>query len=140
MPFNNYTGNLSTIPLQHLLDVTETYGDLEPAINAGGLTATVMLSAANTVMNAICSTPFPHKWNEFIIPPIYSNSLQQDYAVVNPAGLSGTITLTGVTQVSASNGTATYAGTMPDGAFGGYVGVPFVITGFVAHVGNNGTF
>jgi hypothetical protein len=138
MSYNNF-GTLSTIPLQHLVDVAETYGDIEPILNEGGHTQTVALSCANTVMNAICSTAFPHKWNEFNIPPIYSNSFQQDYAVVNPAGLTGTLTLTQVTQVSTAAGTTTYAGTMPDGAFGGYVGVPFVIAGFT-NGGNNGTF
>jgi hypothetical protein len=131
--------SLSTITLQYIADTAETHGDVEPILNAGGFTERVATSVANTVMNAICSTPFPHKWNEFIIPPIYSNSLQQDYAVTNAPGLSGNLTLTGVTQVSPSQGTATYAGTLPDGAFGGYVGVPFVITGFT-NAGNNGTF
>ncbi|SRR6266403_325695 len=134
-----YFSSLSNITLQSIVDICQTYGDVEPVLNAGGHTQTVALSCANTVMNAICAVPFPHKWNEFNIPPIYSNSLQQDYAVVNPAGLTGNITLTGVTLVSASTGTATYAGVMPDGAFGGFVGIPFVITGFV-NGGNNGTF
>jgi hypothetical protein len=134
-----FFSSLSTVTVQHLVDVGNTYGDLEPVLDVGGQTQTVALSAANTVMNEICAVAFPHKWNEFNIPPIYSNSLQQDYAVVNPAGLSGTLTLTQVTQVSASSGTTTYAGTMPDGAYGGYVGVPFVIAGFV-NSGNNGTF
>lgn len=138
MPFNNFTGSLSTIPLQHLVDVAETYGDIEPILNVAGKTIQVATSCANTVMNATCSTPFPHKWNEFNIPVIYSNSFQQDYAVVNPAGLSGTLTLTSITLVS-TQGTALYNGTMPDGAFGGYVGVPFIITGFT-NSANNGTF
>jgi hypothetical protein len=134
-----YFTSLSSVTLQHLVDVAQTYGDLEPVLNVGGQTQTVALSAANTVMNAICGVAFPHKWNEFNIPPIYSNSLQQDYAVVNPAGLTGNLTLTAVTQVSTSAGTTTYAGTLPDGAFGAFVGIPFVITGFT-NAGNNGTF
>lgn len=138
MYFGNFS-NQSTVTLQSLADIAQTYGDLEPIVNAGGYTQTIVLSIANTVMNAICAVPFPYKWNEFNIPPIYSNSFQQDYAVVNAAGLSGSITLTAVNQVSASAGTAVYVGSMPDGAFGGYVGVPFVITGFV-NGGNNGTF
>jgi hypothetical protein len=131
--------SLSTVTVQSLVDIAQTYGDLEPVVNAAGFTQTVALSACNTVMNSICGVAFPHKWNEFNIPPIYSNSFQQDYAVVNPAGLTGNLTLTGVTQVSAAAGTATYAGVIPDGAFGGFVGVPFVITGFT-NSGNNGTF
>lgn len=138
MAFEFFT-SISTIPVQHLVDVAQTYGDIEPVLNAGGQTQTVALSIANTVMNAFCAVPFPHKWNEFVIPPIYTNSFQQDYAVVNPAGLTGSLPLTGVTQVSTSANTTTYAGTMPDGAFGAYVGLPFVITGF-SHPENNGTF
>src|SRR6266481_2009824 len=134
-----YFSSLSTITVQNIVDIAQTYGDIEPVINAAGFTQTVALSACNTVMNAICAVAFPHKWSEFNIPPIYTNSFQQDYAVVNPAGLTGNLALTQVTQISASAGTATYSGAMPDGAFGGYVGVPFIITGFV-NGGNNGTF
>lgn len=134
-----YFSSLSTVTLQHLVDIANTYGDIEPILNAGGFTQTVALSCANTVMNAICAVAFPHKWNEFIIPPIYSNSLQQDYAVVNPAGVSGTLVLTAVSQVSSSANTTTYAGTITNGEFGGWVGVPFVIAGFT-NSANNGTF
>jgi hypothetical protein len=134
-----FFSSLSSIPVQEIVDTAQSYGDLEPVLNVGGQSQRVALSVANTVMNAICSVAFPHKWNEFIIPPIYTNSFQQDYAVVNPSGLTGNLMLTGVTQVSAATGTATYAGAMPDGAFGGFVGVPFVITGFT-NSGNNGTF
>src|SRR5258708_15924508 len=133
-----FFSSLSTVTVQHLVDIANTYGDLEPVLNAAGFTQTVALSVANTVMNAICAVAFPHKWNEFIVPPIYSNSFQQDYAVVNPAGASGSLTLTGVTQVSAAAGTATYTGTITGREFGGWVGVPFVIAGFVTG-GNNGT-
>src|SRR6266851_1877326 len=134
-----FFSGLSTETIQKLVNVAQTYGDLEPVINAAGFTQIVALSIANDVMNAICAVPFPHKWNEFIIPPIYTNSFQQDYAVVLPAGVSGTLTLTNVTQVSASAGTTTYTGTITGGDFGGWVGVPFVIAGFT-NGGNNGTF
>lgn len=134
-----YFGSLSTVTLQHLVDVANSYGDLEPILNVGGSVAQVATSAANTVMNAICATAFPHKWNEYNLPPVYSNSLQQDYAVVNAPGLTGNLTLTGVTLVSASVGHATYAGSILGGDFNAYVGVPFVITGFT-NPGNNGTF
>jgi hypothetical protein len=138
MAFGQFSDQ-STVTIQHLIDQAQTYGELEPVINAGGFTATVALSIANTVMNAICAVAFPYKWNEFNIAPIYSNSFQQDYAVVIPAGVTGNLTLTAVANTSASAGTANYVGSFPDGAFGGYVGVPFLITGFV-NSANNGTF
>lgn len=43
MPFNNNTGSLSTVPVQHLVDVGNTYAELEPVLNVGGLTQTVAL-------------------------------------------------------------------------------------------------
>ena len=134
-----YFGSLSSVTLQHLVDVANSYGDLEPILNSAGSLALIATSAANTVMNAICAVAFPHKWNEFNLPPVYSNSFQQDYAIVNEAGLTGDLSLTAVTLVSPSVGYTTYFGNIIGGDFGAYVGVPFVITGF-SNSGNNGTF
>jgi len=53
-----------------------------------GQTSTVMLTAANNVMSAICAVAFPHKWNSANAPLFYTNSLQQDYAAVYPNGQS----------------------------------------------------
>ncbi|SRR6266851_957023 len=141
MPFppTSFFSSLSSVTLQQIIDDTNTFADVEPVLNAGGQPSIAALSIANTVFQAICAVAFPHKWNEFIIPPIYSTSLQQDYAVVLPAGLSGNLTLTSVSQVSASKGTAVYNGTITGGDFGGYAGTPFVITGFLTSA-NNGTF
>jgi hypothetical protein len=141
MPFppTNFFGSISSVTLQQIVDDVNAFSDLEALLNAGSQPSVAALSIANTVMQAICAANFPHKWNEFVIPPIYSNSQQQDYAVVLPAGLSGNLTLTGVSQVSASQGTALYSGTITGGDFGGYAGTPFVITGFT-NSGNNGTF
>lgn len=76
------------VTLQDIADFLQSFGDLEPILNVGGQTSKVMISAANIVMAAICGVPFPHKWNEFNTPQFYTNSLQQDYAVVNPDGSS----------------------------------------------------
>jgi hypothetical protein len=139
MAYGNLS-SLSTVTLQGIVDVAQTFADIEPILAVGGQTQTVALSCANTVMNAICSTAFPHKWNEFSINPIYSNSFQQDYASTITAGISGSLVLTGVSQISAQ-GTAVYSGNIVGGAFGGWVGVSFVVTGFAASSGaNNGTF
>jgi hypothetical protein len=78
----------STVTLQDEVDILQTFGDLEPILNVGGQTSRVILTAANNVMNAICAVQFPHKWNEANAPQFYINSLQQDYAVVNPNGSS----------------------------------------------------
>lgn len=122
-----------------MVDVAQTFGDLEPLPNVAGNFQTIALSCANTVMNTITGVNFPWKWNEFNIPPFYTNSFQQDYAATLPAGLYQGITLTTVSQVSASAGTAVYSGTVLNGEFGFYAGVAFVITGF-SNSANNGTF
>lgn len=134
-----YFGSLSTATLQHLVDIAQTYGDLEPILNVGGQLTTVATSCANTVMNQICAVSFPHKWNEFNLPVIYTNSFQQDYAIVNAPGLTGNLSLTAVTLVSPSVGYTTYFGNIVGGEFNAYVGVPFIITGY-SNSTNNGTF
>jgi hypothetical protein len=77
-----------TVTLQQEVDILQGFGDLEPILNVGGQTSTVILTAANNVMSAICGVAFPHKWNEFNIPQFYTNSLQQDYASVSTTGNS----------------------------------------------------
>ena len=77
-----------TVTLQDMADFLQSFGDLEPILNVGGQTSKVMLSSANIVAAAIAGVAFPHKWNEFNLPQFYTNSLQQDYAVVNPDGSS----------------------------------------------------
>jgi hypothetical protein len=134
-----YLSSDSLITLQQLVDVAQTFGDLEPILNVGGQAQTTALSCANTVMNAITGVNFPWKWNEFNIPPFYTNSFQQDYAATLPAGLYSGITLTDVVSVSLSQGTAVYAGTVLNGEFGFFVGIAFVVTGF-GNSANNGTF
>src|SRR6267154_5580418 len=106
MPFPpaSFFGSVSSVTLQQIVDDMNTYADIEAVLNAGGQPSITALSIANTVFQAICAVSFPHKWNEFVLPPVYSTSLQQDYAIVLSAGLSGNLTLTSVSQVSASQG------------------------------------
>lgn len=84
------TNSQCTVTLQDEIDILQTFADLEPVLNVGGNTSRVILTAANNVMNAICAVQFPWKWNEFNLPYIYTNTLQQDYALVNPNGTSVT--------------------------------------------------
>jgi hypothetical protein len=84
------TNSQCTVTLQDEVDILQTFADLEPVLNVGGNTSRVILTAANNVMNAICAVQFPWKWNEFNLPYIYTNTLQQDYALVNPNGTSVT--------------------------------------------------
>src|ERR1035437_7052064 len=78
----------STVTLQQILDISQVFGDTMPTTNAGNSQNQPFLTCCNDVSNAICAVDFPHKWNEINIPPFYTNSLQQDYAVVYPDGSS----------------------------------------------------
>lgn len=78
----------STVTLQDIVDVLQTFPDLEPVLGVVGSSAYPMLKIANDVMDAICSLPFPQKWNEFNLPVFYTSSQQQDYAGIYPDGTS----------------------------------------------------
>lgn len=78
----------STVTVQDICDLAQTFGDIEPVLNVGGFSKQPALTIANDVMNAICGAPFPHKWNEINLPVFYTNSYQQDYALINPDGTS----------------------------------------------------
>jgi hypothetical protein len=76
----------STISLQRIVNIAEAFADIEPVLNVAGSENHPALFIATDVMNVICGVPFPHKWNEINLPPFYTNSFQQDYALVYPAG------------------------------------------------------
>lgn len=76
----------STVTLQQILDIQQAFGLIQPVLNVGGSSNQPFLTACNDVMNAICAVDFPHKWNEIVLPTFYTNSSQQDYAVVYPDG------------------------------------------------------
>lgn len=78
----------STIQLQSIVDNAQSFGDLNPIFNVGGQTNQPALTIASDVMSEIVAQPFPQKWNEIVLPYFYTNSYQQDYAVVNPDGTS----------------------------------------------------
>lgn len=72
----------STITLQKIVNIAQSFGDIEPVLNVAGDSSNPALIIATDVMNAICGVNFPHKWNEINLPPFYTNSWQQDYALV----------------------------------------------------------
>jgi hypothetical protein len=78
----------STVTLQNILDINQSLVDAITQLNVGGTQNQPFLTCCNDTMNAICAVNFPHKWNEIIIPPFYTSSLQQDYAVVTSSGAS----------------------------------------------------
>jgi|SRR5208337_1985813 len=79
----------STVSLQNVVDNALDFGDIKPVLTAGGHTTQPALAIANDVMNLMCSD-FPYKWNEINLPQFYTNSYQQDYALINSDGSSVT--------------------------------------------------
>jgi hypothetical protein len=86
MPYNA----VSTFTLQNELDKIMTFPHISPIVDVSGWTTLLGTTMANDVMTAICAVNFPHKWNEQALPQFYTNSWQQDYALVNPNGSSVT--------------------------------------------------
>ena len=76
----------STVKVQHIISIAQTFGDIEPVLNRSGSSAQPALTICNDVFNAICAVDFPHKWNEIIMPQFYTNSWQQDYAGIYLSG------------------------------------------------------
>jgi len=82
-------GTLSKLTLQKILDKVLPLGDVNPVlVNVSGYQLEPFITIATDVMTAICGTAFPHKWNEVKLPLFYTNSWQQDYALINPDGSS----------------------------------------------------
>lgn len=82
------TSSISTVKLQDIVDIAQAFGDIAPVLNVPQSASQPALTIANDVMNAICALPFPHKWNEMLVPQFYTNSFQQDYAGINTDGTS----------------------------------------------------
>jgi len=80
----------STFTVQNLIDRVRGFGEIEPIFNIPDKVDQPALTIATDVMTAICAVNFPHKWNEVALPQFYTNSFQQDYALVNPNGTSVT--------------------------------------------------
>jgi hypothetical protein len=75
--------------LQNILDKVQPLGDVNPVLaNVGGFQLEPFITICTDVMTEICGVPFPHKWNEVKLPDFYTNSYQQDYALLNPNGTS----------------------------------------------------
>lgn len=80
----------STFTVQNEVDKIRSFAEIEPIFNVPGFTNEPALTIANDVITAICATTFPHKWNETKLPQFYTNSFQQDYALVRLDGSSVT--------------------------------------------------
>lgn len=75
------SGN-STIQLQGIVDWAKTLPELNPVLATGGFSDQPARQIANKVMiDMLAANSGGWKWNRFKIPPIYTNSWQQDYAL-----------------------------------------------------------
>lgn len=79
----------SKTTLQQILDRVFPLGDVNPVlVNVGGYQIEPFATICGDVYSEIVGLPFPHKWNENKLPQFYTNSFQQDYALLNPDGSS----------------------------------------------------
>lgn len=70
----------STVTLQNFVDNAQSFGDLNPVLNAGGYSLEPARTAMNDAMNGFLAD-YPYKFNGFNLPLFYTNSWQQDYAI-----------------------------------------------------------
>jgi hypothetical protein len=80
----------STVTLQNIRDILSGIVDIAVVVSntTGGYTNLTMLNIANDVMNEFCAQSFPWKWNELAVPQFYTNSWQQDYALLGITNLA----------------------------------------------------
>jgi hypothetical protein len=77
----------STTTLQNFVDNAMSFGDIQPVLTASGFSMEPALTAMNDAMNGFFAD-YPYKFNEFNLPPFYTNSWQQDYAIPGLTTLS----------------------------------------------------
>lgn len=79
----------STQTLQQMYDKVVTFGDMKLILgDVAAYQLEPFITICTDVYSDIVGVAFPHKWNEIKLPIFYSNSLQQDYALINPNGTS----------------------------------------------------
>jgi hypothetical protein len=93
----------STKTIQYFIDSAKSFGDIEPILNVGGWSPEPALTIANDVANAMLAESFPYKWNAFNLPFFYTNSWQQDYALVYPDGITSVTNLAWLQEGTAIN-------------------------------------
>src|ERR1700721_3076483 len=78
----------NTIQLQAIVDYAKSFPELNPVLTTGGFSDQPARNIANRVMIDILQNGvFPNqsapnwKWNRVKVPPVYTNSWQQDYAL-----------------------------------------------------------
>jgi hypothetical protein len=77
----------STIKLLDVVDDTRRFSTLAPIFASGGSATQPAVTIANEVMQFIFSPTQPWKFNRFKLPIFYTNSYQQDYALLGLTNL-----------------------------------------------------
>jgi hypothetical protein len=85
---SSYINTACTVTLQEIVNKVKTIPLLRPVLDVSGSVDEPAITAASDVMEAICATSVPNKWNEMEIPTFYTNSYQQDFAGIYPNGAS----------------------------------------------------
>jgi hypothetical protein len=75
----------STTSVQSVVDYIMSLGELTPVLPTGGYSVGTALTMATDVMLDLISERFNHKWNRMKVPPFYTISWQQDYALLGSA-------------------------------------------------------
>lgn len=73
----------STTTLSSIITYCKTFPDLAPIIQttSAGSSLQPALTVASDVMTELVAQVFNWKWNRFLLPVVYTNSFQQDYAL-----------------------------------------------------------
>lgn len=80
----------TTLKIQDIVNQVRVHPVLSPVFNTptGGSTQEPALTIANEVFQHIFGSSDPWKFNEILLPQFYTNSYQQDYALINGDGTS----------------------------------------------------
>lgn len=75
---------------QMIINGLKAFPFLAPIFNSSvpGYTGQAPFDILNDTLRHMLGVNFPWKFNEFIVPPFYTNSFQQDYALVDSSGNS----------------------------------------------------
>jgi hypothetical protein len=78
----------STTSIRSVADYAESIPELKPLLATGGMSQQPALQIANDTIVAMVSPKFNFRWNRFKLPLFYTNSFQQDYAMVGVSNLA----------------------------------------------------
>lgn len=81
----------SNITLQDFVDNAKAFGDIKAVLEVGGYSLEPAATAMNDAMTGFLAD-YPYKFNEINLPFFYTNSYQQDYALVTGLPVANPVT------------------------------------------------